>query len=106
MEAEKYNLNPTMQREAPRPLTRRRGQRAYSNFENFHEVFWGIRREAGDDSSLRGGKRGKKKGEKGKGEEKGRRREKKEGEKGKGEEKRRRRREKKGKRRRGGGRKI
>ena len=32
-----------MQREAPRPLTRSRGQRAYSNLENFHEVFWGIK---------------------------------------------------------------
>ena len=26
-------MNPTMQREAPRPLTRRRGQRAYSNLD-------------------------------------------------------------------------
>ena len=30
-----------MQREAPRPLTRRRGQRSYSNLEKFHEVFLG-----------------------------------------------------------------
>ena len=36
-----FGLNPTMQREALRPLTRCRGQRAYSNLENFHEVFWG-----------------------------------------------------------------
>ena len=36
-------MNPTMQREALRPLTRRRGQRAYSNLENFHKVFWGIK---------------------------------------------------------------
>ena len=39
-----------MQREAPRPLTRRRGQRAYSNLENFHEVFWvGLKRGMGNE---------------------------------------------------------
>ena len=40
-----------MQREAPRPLTRRRGQRSYSNLENFHKVFMG-HQTAGEQSKL------------------------------------------------------
>ena len=41
--SERLFSNSTIRREDPRPLTRRRGQRAYSNLENFHEVFWGIK---------------------------------------------------------------
>ena len=32
-----------MQREAPRPLTRRRGQRSYSNLEKFYQIFGGTK---------------------------------------------------------------